>query len=228
MPTSTVENYLKTIFSLGRQGAKSQRVPLGQIAEGLGVTPGTVTTMMKHLAEKGWVDYETRRGVRLTASGKRHASQVLRRHRLIERFLVDVVGMDWAQVHREAEELEHAVSDALLQRIDEMLGFPDRDPHGDPIPSAEGTIPDQRLIPLSECEMGDYIVVRVVGDESAFLAWLDEQALRPGQEVSVLARDEFAQTLQIKTGRGDQPFAIGASAAARLLTRSADTQSASG
>jgi len=217
MPTSTVENYLKAVMSLARQGPKAQRVPLGRVAERVGVTPGTVTTMMKHLAERGWVDYEARRGVRLTIKGRRHASQVLRRHRLIERFLVDVVGMDWSQVHHEAEVLEHAVSDTLLERIDEMLGFPDRDPHGDPIPSAEGTMPDQELIPLADCVDGVFEVVRVLGDETAFLAWLDEQGLKPGAHVFVDSRDEFAQTLQIKSGKRGHTRTIGASAAARLL-----------
>lgn len=217
MPSSTVENYLKAILGLGRHGAKSQRVPLGRVAEQLAVTPGTVTTMMKNLAGKGWVDYEIRRGVRLTPKGRRHAAQVLRRHRLIERFLVDVVGMDWAQVHHEAEVLEHAVSDQLLERMDEMLGFPDRDPHGDPIPSAEGTIPEQDLVPLSDCAAGGYRVVRVLGDEAAFLAWLVKQRLRPGDCVAVETRDDLAQTLLIKTERKAKPYTIGTSAAARLL-----------
>lgn len=217
MPTSTVENYLKAILSLSEGGAGGKRVSLGEVAERLGVTPGTVTTMMKHLDAKGWVGYEARRGVRLTAKGRRHASQVIRRHRLIERFLVDVVGLDWAAVHEEAEELEHAVSDRLLDRIDEMLGYPDRDPHGDPIPSANGAITAQALTPLSDCSAGTYTVVQVLGDEPAFLEWLEQQRLRPGMGIHVESRDDFAQTLTITADAGKVRQAIGTSTASRLL-----------
>ncbi len=217
MPTSTVENYLKAILSLSEGAAGGKRVSLGEIAERLSVTPGTVTTMMKHLHAKGWVGYEARRGVRLTAKGRRHASQVIRRHRLIERFLVDVVGLDWAAVHEEAEELEHAVSDRLLNRIDEMLGYPDRDPHGDPIPSADGAITAQTLTPLANCPAGAFKVVQVLGDEPAFLEWLEQQRLRPGMSLRVDARDDFAQTLTITAGESKTQQAIGMSTASRLL-----------
>lgn len=217
MPTSTVENYLKAILSLSGDEKSTQRVSLGEIAERLSVTPGTVTTMMKHLDAKGWVGYEARRGVRLTPKGRRHASQVIRRHRLIERFLVDVVGLDWAAVHEEAEELEHAVSDRLLDRIDEMLGYPDRDPHGDPIPSADGAITAQALTPLADCPAGVFTVVQVLGDEPAFLEWLEQQRLRPGMSVRVQSRDEFAQTLTITAGDNKTKQAIGMSTASRLL-----------
>lgn len=217
MPTSTVENYLKAILSLGEGERSTKRVSLGEIAERLSVTPGTVTTMMKHLDAKGWVGYEARRGVRLTARGRRHAAQVIRRHRLIERFLVDVVGLSWAEVHVEAEELEHAVSDRLLDRIDEMLGYPDRDPHGDPIPSADGAITEQALTPLADCTAGAFTVVQVLGDEPAFLQWLEQQRLRPGMSLHVQSRDDFAQTLTITAGSNKDQQAIGMSTASRLL-----------
>lgn len=217
MPTSTVENYLKAILNLSDHADSGKRVSPGEIATRLGVTAGTVTTMMKHLAGKGWVSYEARRGVRLTAKGRRHASQVLRRHRLIERFLVDVVGLGWAEVHEEAEVLEHAVSDRLLDRIDEMLGYPDRDPHGDPIPSADGAIKTQTLTPLSDCPAGAFTVVQVLGDEPAFLEWLEQQRLRPGHSVHVQSRDDFAQTLTITADDGTHQQAIGMSTASRLL-----------
>src|SRR5918995_3965776 len=141
LPSSTVENYLKAIFQ-GQSALPGHErlVPMGSVASALGVTPGTATTMVKALAESGLAEYEPYSGVRLTAAGERLAGLVLRRHRLVELFLVQVMGMSWAEVHDEAEQLEHVVSERLIDRIDEMLGRPTHDPHGDPIPNAEGRI----------------------------------------------------------------------------------------
>ncbi len=122
---------------------------MGQLASALGVVPGTATTMVKTLAESGLVHYEPYMGVRLTPAGEKLAALVLRRHRLIELFLVKVLGMNWSEVHDEAERLEHAVSERLIDRIDDMLGRPSVDPHGDPIPGPEGQArpPDVRRSP---------------------------------------------------------------------------------
>src|SRR5712691_25484 len=140
-PSSTVENYLKAIYQGQSALVGHERlVPMGQVASALGVTPGTATTMVKALAESGLAEYEPYSGVRLTAAGEKLAALVLRRHRLVESFLVQVMGMSWAEVHEEAEQLEHVVSDRLIERIDEMLGRPTHDPHGDPIPTPEGAI----------------------------------------------------------------------------------------
>jgi DtxR family Mn-dependent transcriptional regulator len=142
LPSQTVENYLKTIY-LAQTALESPEtlVPMGHLASTLGVVPGTATTMVKTLAESGLVRYEPYMGVRLTRAGEKLATLVLRRHRLIELFLVKVIGMSWAEVHDEAELLEHAVSERLIERIDDMLGRPEVDPHGDPIPTAEGRMP---------------------------------------------------------------------------------------
>src|SRR5689334_6127472 len=125
LPSSTVENYLKAIYQ-AQSGLTSSDalVPMGQLASALGVAPGTATTMVKTLAESGLVKYEPYAGVRLARAGEKLAALVLRRHRLIELFLVQVMGMSWTEVHDEAEHLEHAVSDRLIDRIDEMLGRP--------------------------------------------------------------------------------------------------------
>src|SRR5438034_4908254 len=154
LPSSTVENYLKAIY----QGQSALRppehlVPMGQVAAALGVTPGTATTMVKALAESGLAEYEPYSGVRLSAAGERLAGLVLRRHRLVELFLVKVMGMSWAEVHEEAEQLEHVVSERLIERIDDMLGRPTHDPHGDPIPSPEGTIATKHLDSLLTCPL---------------------------------------------------------------------------
>src|SRR4029077_19107273 len=132
LPSSTVENSLKTIYlgSTGPQGAEPRLLPMGQLAAALGVTPGTATTMVKTLAESGLVHYEPYAGVMLTRAGRRLAALVIRRHRLVELFLVQVMGFGWDEVHDEAELLEHVVSDRLIDRMDEMLGRPEVDPHG--------------------------------------------------------------------------------------------------
>src|SRR5688500_19454246 len=140
VPTQTVENYLKAIFQaqIGLP-VTAELGPMGQLAASLVVAPGTATTMVKSLAEAALVRYEPYVGVRLTSAGEKLAARVLRRHRLIELFLVRVMGMSWTEVHDEAEHLEHAVSERLIERIDAMLGRPAVDPHGDPIPDPQGT-----------------------------------------------------------------------------------------
>src|SRR6187399_3149386 len=169
LPSQTVENYLKTIYlaQLALAGAKKDKdalVPMGQISASLGVVPGTATTMIKTLAESGLAHYEPYLGVRLTAAGQKLAGLVIRRHRLVELFLVKVLGMSWAEVHDEAERLEHAVSERLIDRIDEMLGRPAVDPHGDPIPTAEGRIPRQEYLDLMTAPVGELLVVTRVID----------------------------------------------------------------
>src|SRR5213595_2321604 len=155
LPSSTVENYLKAIYQGQSTLVPDQRlVPMGQVASALGVTPGTATTMVKALAESGLAEYEPYSGVRLTAAGEKLAGLVLRRHRLVEAFLVQVMGMSWAEVHEDAEQLEHVVSDRLIERIDEMLGHPTHDPHGDPIPNTDGTIAAHHLESLLTCPLG--------------------------------------------------------------------------
>src|SRR5919206_4744699 len=155
LPSSTVENYLKAIYQGQAALTRDERlVPMGQVAAALGVTPGTATTMVKALAEAGLAEYEPYTGVRLSAAGERLAGLVLRRHRLVELFLVQVMGMRWDEVHEDAEQLEHVVSERLIERIDEMLGRPTHDPHGDPIPTAEGTIQARHLDDLLTCPIG--------------------------------------------------------------------------
>src|SRR5262245_36769121 len=154
LPSSTVENYLKAIYQ-GQSALTDgvRLVPMGQVASALGVTPGTATTMVKALAESGLAEYEPYSGVRLSAAGERLAGLVLRRHRLVELFLVQVMGMRWDEVHDDAEQLEHVVSEKLIERIDEMLGRPTHDPHGDPIPGPDGAIAQTQLDNLLTCPM---------------------------------------------------------------------------
>src|SRR3954463_6805912 len=160
LPSSTVENYLKAIYQGQSSLATDQRlVPMGQVAAAVGVTPGTATTMVKALAESGLAEYEPYSGVRLTTAGEPPAGLVLRRHRLVESFLVQVMGMSWDEVHEDAEQLEHVVSDRLIDRIDAMLGQPTHDPHGDPIPTPEGTLRPLHLDSALTCPVSTRLKV---------------------------------------------------------------------
>src|SRR3954453_10068141 len=192
LPSSTVENYLKAIFQAQLPlPRKADLVPMGQLAAALGVVPGTATTMVKTLADSGLVKYEPYAGVRLTASGEKLAALVVRRHRLIELFLVKVMGMSWTEVHDEAEHLEHAVSDRRIDRIDEMLGRPAVDPHGDPIPDSDGIVSRGRYETLLTCPLHAKVTgQRVADQDSDFLRFVEKHDLKPGQVVQVEERDD--------------------------------------
>jgi DtxR family Mn-dependent transcriptional regulator len=216
MPTSTVEDYLKCIL-LAEQEAPNQPVSTGQIAASLGVAPGTVTAMLKTLANSSLVSYEPYSGVSLTEPGSQLAVHVLRRHRLVELFLVRVMGLDWAEVHDEAELLEHAVSDRIIERMDAMLGEPDVDPHGDPIPTAGGEVEHRELQSLLDCPLDVWLQVARVTDQAAdFLQLVETEHLKPGSRLMVTGRDEAADTLQLERPEVG-PLALGLRAASKIL-----------
>jgi DtxR family transcriptional regulator, Mn-dependent transcriptional regulator len=218
LPSSTVENYLKAIFLGESHLAEGDRLlPMGQLASSLGVAPGTATTMVKALAESGLVEYEPYNGVRLSPAGSRLAALVLRRHRLIELFLVQVLGMRWDEVHDDAEQLEHVVSERLIERIDELLGHPETDPHGDPIPSREGELVRRELDTLLTCPLHTPVyVTRVTDQDPAFLRFIESHDLKPGQSIEVEARDEVSDSVRLK-GKSEQRITIGMRAASKLL-----------
>jgi DtxR family transcriptional regulator, Mn-dependent transcriptional regulator len=220
LASSTVENYLKAIFQAQLHlPRKVDLVPMGQLAAALGVVPGTATTMVKALAESGLVKYEPYAGVRLTASGERLAALVVRRHRLIELFLVEVMGMSWTEVHDEAEHLEHAVSDRLIERIDEMLGHPATDPHGDPIPDPKGILERRPLDNLMTCPLNVPVTVsRVTDQDPEFLRFVERRDLKPGDVVEVEDRDPAADSVRLR-GRDERAITIGTGAAAKVLVR---------
>ena len=217
LPSSTVENYLKAIY-LGQSALTGgeRLVSMGYVATALSVTPGTATTMVKALSDSGLAEYEPYSGVRLTSAGERLAGLVIRRHRLVEAFLVQVMGMSWAEVHEEAEQLEHAVSDRLIERIDAMLGRPAHDPHGDPIPDPEGVLTPRHLDNLLTCPMGTPLkVTRIADQDAAFLHFIEENDLKPGQPVQVDTRDTAADSVLLRSG--DRRLTIGTRAASKLL-----------
>jgi DtxR family transcriptional regulator, Mn-dependent transcriptional regulator len=223
-PSSTVENYLKAIFQaqlhLPRRG---DLVSMGQLAAALGVVPGTATTMVKTLADSGLVKYEPYAGVRLTASGEKLAALVVRRHRLIELFLVNVMGMSWTEVHEEAEQLEHAVSDRLIGLMDDMLGRPAVDPHGDPIPDPEGVLKSSAHDTLLTCTLRVPVTISRVTDQDAeFLRFVERRGLKPGGIVEVESRDAAADSVRLR-GRNNRRLTIGARAASKILVQAAAT-----
>ncbi|HEX9940568.1 MAG TPA: metal-dependent transcriptional regulator [Thermoanaerobaculia bacterium] len=220
MPTSTVEDYLKCIL-LEQQRDPEALVSMRQISAALAVAPGTVTAMVKTLADSGLLSYEPYSGVRLTGSGRQLALHVLRRHRLIELFLVKVMGMDWSEVHSEAEELEHAVSDRLMERMDEMLGFPSVDPHGDPIPDVHGVVHEAVLPSLLDCELNIPMKVARVGDQSRdFLQLVERRGLKPGSSLQVEDRDEAADAIELRLDSGEK-LTLGFRAASKIYVEGA-------
>lgn len=216
MASSTVENYVKEIYH-EQQKRGEKPVPMGRVATALGVVPGTATTMVKSLADSQLVDYAPRKGVRLTEKGETLALRVLRRHRLIELFLVDTLGLDWSEIHDEAEQLEHVISDRVLERIDVLLGHPTVDPHGDPIPSAEGAMEERVLKRLSTCKVARLVRIAQIADqEPEFLQFIESSGLRPGVHLQVTERNINADSITVDIDEGDS-LTLGAAAAAKIL-----------
>lgn len=178
-------------------------LPIGKLAQSLKVVPGTATTMVKSLHEAGLVEYEPWVGTRLTGRGEVLALHVLRRHRLVELFLVEILKMDWSEIHDEAEHLEHVISDRVMEKIDELLGHPQYDPHGDPIPSHTGHVQERELQNLANCSPGEETVVaRILDQGSDFLQFAERNELIPGKPVKVLNRDKIAHSIEVQNASG--------------------------
>lgn len=218
MPSLTVENYVKAIYQISvTQG--DQPVSTGQLATTLGVTPGTVTSMLKTLDAARLAAHTPYEGVALSETGRALALRVIRRHRLIEQFLVQTLEMTWDEVHEEAEHMEHAVSDLLIDRIDAFLGRPDVDPHGDPIPRgdadriAEGADAGH---PLSAAAAGEqFRVTRVLDQSPPFLRYLSESGLVLDAVGRVERAIDDAGVVQVRIGAG--AVALPREAAASLI-----------
>ena len=196
MRTQAVEDYLKVIYDLGRSGSA---VTTSAIAARLMVAAGTVTGMVKKLASLNLVEHEHYRGVVLTEAGRKIALEVIRHHRLIERYLYEAMGVPWDQVHVEAEKWEHVLSEALEERMDEILGNPTTDPHGSPIPTRELEVAEREHSQLSEMVAGQRATVAEVGDEdAAMLRYFADLGLYPETEFEVLHVAPFEGPLTLR------------------------------
>jgi DtxR family Mn-dependent transcriptional regulator len=197
--SDAIQNYAKAVYTLERRGHGA--VTTNALAERLGVTPASASAMVKKLAERGLVDHAPYRGVTLTDAGRRVALGVLRRHRLLELYLVEYLGVPWDRVHDEAEALEHVLSEDLEQRMAAKLGHPTHDPHGDPIPDADLFIEEEETRSLSSLQIGDEgCFVRVSDSDSEMLRYLDERGVRLGDALEVVEVQPFGGPLTVRFG----------------------------
>jgi DtxR family Mn-dependent transcriptional regulator len=193
--TRSVEDYLKAIYRLSPQGRPAST---SEIAHRLELSPASVSGMVKRLSEQGLLEHVPYKGVQLTSEGRRAALRMLRRHRLIEAYLVAFLGYTWDTVHDEAERLEHAVSDTLVERMAAVLGHPAVDPHGDPIPTSDGDILEVASTPLAEVPTGATVEIRQVEEgQPDRLRYIASIGLRPGVQVTVVDRQPFRGPITI-------------------------------
>lgn len=196
MLSLTEENYLKAIYHLSQGALKS--VLTNEIAEAMATKPASVTDMVKRLATKNLITYERYYGVKVTKMGKSEALSIIRKHRLWETFLVDKLGFHWDEVHDVAEQLEHIHSPVLIEKLDEFLGYPAVDPHGDPIPDKNGKFNVSRQIPLAEASRKKTIIVRAVKDSSpSFLQYLNRVGVQIGTAIKIIDKAEYDNSLEI-------------------------------
>lgn len=195
--THSEENYLKVIYHLSLASPKG--VNTNAIASMMETKASSVTDMLKKLADKQMVLYQKYQGVTVTEKGQLTAKMIIRKHRLWECFLVDKLGFSWDEVHDVAEELEHIQSEKLINKLDEFLGFPKEDPHGDPIPNEHGEIQKMDKLLLSDAEINtNYICVGVKDSSSAFLQFLDKQKIALGSKITILEKETFDNTLHVE------------------------------
>lgn len=207
--SESIQDYLKAIYEISPDGSPTST---NQIAERLNVAPASVTGMLKRLASMTppLVDYHKHHGVRLTEEGQRASLQILRKHRLLESFLVEVLHYTWDEIHAEAERLEHAISFHFSERLADLLGEPDFDPHVDPIPGRDLKLPLMRTIPLGEAQPGQRVVVRRVPTSNpALLRYLGELGVQPGATLDVLEMIPFDRTVHVKVNDGQERQVIG-------------------
>ena len=199
--TVAVQDYLKAIYALE---SSEERVTTSALAGRMGVSAPSATAMAKRLAELGLVERAAYHGVALTDEGRRGALEVLRHHRLLERYLVDRLGLSLDEVHAEAERLEHALSEELEAKIDAELGYPTHDPHGDPIPDSELRVAHGQARTLIDLEPGDRVTIaRVPDGDPELLRYLDELGLVPGSEVELVSFAPFGGPVTLRTGTGE-------------------------
>jgi DtxR family transcriptional regulator, Mn-dependent transcriptional regulator len=211
--TSVAQDYLKVIWTACEWSAEPVSTKL--LAERIGVSASTVSEAVRKLVDQGLVDHARYGSIQLTPAGSAAAVAMVRKHRLIETFLVRELGYGWDEVHDEAEVLEHAVSDLMMTRIDSKLGFPERDPHGDPIPSVDGAVPTPPARQLSDFHDGQSgVVARISDSDPAMLRYFDSVGIALDTKITVVERRDFAGTVAIRLGDdGADPVDLGNPAA---------------
>jgi len=217
--TEPVEDYLKAIYELEMRGGVAAT---SDVASRLDVAPASVTGMVRRLATQGYLDHVPYRGVQLTPLGRRAALRTIRRHRILESYLTSVLGYPWDLVHDEAERLEHAASDVLIERMAAALGHPVADPHGAPIPTPDGEVDERWHRSLADLMVGETArMVRVSDKNPSLLRYLAEIALQPGVEVTMLAKAPFDGPITLRVG--DAEPVVGPNLAAQVLVESMPT-----
>lgn len=211
------ENYLKAMYHLS---VENDSVSTNALAASMQTTPASANDMLKRLTQKGLTAHVKYKGAHITASGKKVALQVIRKHRLWEVFLVDKLNFQWDEVHELAEQLEHIRSPLLTDRLDDFLGNPRLDPHGDPIPDKNGVMPEADSVPMTKLQEGDEGVLTSVGnDDSALLQYLDSIQLRPGVKVSITKVIPFDASYEIRTKIEDRIFISNKVAELLMITK---------
>jgi len=196
MLSLTEENYLKAIYHLSDAGTKS--VLTNELAEAMNTKAASATDMIKKLSNKEFISYEKYYGVNVTSKGKAEALMVIRKHRLWETFLVEKLGFTWDEVHEVAEQLEHINSPRLIQKLDEFLGYPTVDPHGDPIPDSKGKIKLLPLVSLDQVKTGYQGKITAVKDsDSNLLKYLDKIGAKPGIKIKILGKEEYDESMEL-------------------------------
>jgi len=212
-----IQDYLKRIYEIT---LKKERAATTELAEALNISAASVTNMLQKLSttEPPYVIYHKHQGVALTNAGKQVALQMVRRHRLIEHYLVNKLGYTWDEVHSEAEILEHAMSPLLEKRMDAALGYPEFDPHGDPIPDADLLMPEIAEIALSKLPVGKSgTILRVPHEDPKILRFLGKSGLRPGAKIKLLSRTPYDQTMRVKINHQDEEALVGISLGEQIM-----------
>lgn len=216
-PSEAIEDYAKAIYALQRRAGGEEGVSTNDLAERLGVTPASVSAMLRKLAERGLAVHERYRGVVLTREGERVALEILRHHRLLELYLAEQLGVPWDRVHEEAEALEHVISEDLEARIAAKLGNPTHDPHGDPIPDVDLVMDEGVTRALGELAPGARgRFVRISDSDPAMLRYLDERGVRLGDTLEVLDRQPFGGPLTVRFGAVEQTLVLGGGLSAAM------------
>ncbi|MEQ8909738.1 MAG: metal-dependent transcriptional regulator [Vicingaceae bacterium] len=204
MPSQTKENYLKALFNLMNEKGE---ISLTELSESLVVSKPTANNMIRNLKELGWVSYQKYKPLKLTKAGQKQAALIIRKHRITEMYLVKKLGIGWEKVHAIAEEMEHIKSPLLFERMDQVLGFPDFDPHGSPIPDKNGVIKKVEFHLLSELELGESgIIIGIENSTEDFLKFLNQKKIKLGDRVEVVEKIEFDESVIVNIDSNEMQF----------------------